>query len=298
MPEPDFIFRDKTIAIIGLGLMGGSLALALRDSKAARQIIAIDTDRDTRARAALSGIAAYDSLDAVAPADLIVLATPVRTIIELLPGVGKVARKGAIVMDLGSVMRDIVNVMARLPADLQPISGHPMCGKETAGFLSADAALFQNAVFVLTPLAQTKADTVKLVSSLVNSVGARPFVLDADRHDRLVAAISHLPYMVASALVLTADELADKDDLLFMLAASGFRDTSRLAASDTHMMLDILLTNGENVANAMREYARQFEGLAQLIENRNEQALRAILEGAARRRRKMMLPQANLLEQG
>lgn len=293
MPEPDFFFRDKLVAIVGLGLMGGSFALALRERQAAGQVIAIDSNPGTRRLAATSGIAVSDSLDAVSAADLIVLATPVRTIIELLPHVGRIAREGAIVMDLGSIMRGVVDAMAQLPAHLQPISGHPMCGKETAGYQSADAALFQNAIFVLTPVAQTMPETTKRVSALVTCLGARPMVLDADRHDRLVASISHLPYTVASALMLTADDLGRSDELLYALAASGFRDTSRLAASDTQMMLDILLTNSENVLVAMRGFASRFEGLAKLIENRDEEAFRAMLDAAATKRREMAAPKAN-----
>lgn len=292
MSEPDFDLRDKTVAIVGLGLMGGSLALALREKNAARRIIAIDTDPETRARAEERGIAVYDSLDAIAEAKLIIVATPVRTIIELLPQVGVVAQQGAIVMDLGSIMREIVGMMEQMPTHLQPISGHPMCGKETAGFHSADAALYQNAVFVLTPLARTKPETVTFASSLATLLGARPTILDAERHDKIVAAISHLPYAVSSALMLAADELAQNEELLFTLAASGFRDTSRLAASDTKMMLDILMTNRANVASAMRAYSQGFERLASLIERQDEAALRTLLEDAAKKRRELIWTRA------
>jgi len=292
MKKPMNELRDKTIAIVGLGLMGGSLALALRDKNAARRIIAIDTDPTTRARAEASGIAAYDSLEPIAEANLIILATPVRTIIELLPRIGMVARQGAIVMDLGSIMHEIVRVMDQLPAYLEPISGHPMCGKESAGFHSADANLYQNAVFVLTPLARTKPGTIALVSALVTQLGARPIILEAERHDKIVAAISHLPYAVASALMLAADDLGRDDELFFALAASGFRDTSRLAASDVQMMLDILLTNSANVATAMREYAGRFSALAELVDQRDEPALRLLLDSAAEKRREMTLPRA------
>lgn len=292
MPVPDFVLLDKTVAIVGLGLMGGSLALALRDKNAARQIIAVDTDPTTRAQAEERGIAANDTLEPVYQADLVIIATPVRTIVELLPKIGMVARQGAIVMDLGSVMHEIVQAMEQLPAHLEPISGHPMCGKETAGFHSADANLYQNAIFVLTPLARTKPETITLVSALATLLGARPTVLDAERHDRIVAAISHLPYTVASALMLAADELAREDDLLFTLAASGFRDTSRLAASDVPMMLDILLTNSANVASAMRAYSKRFERFAALVEVRDEPALRALLQDAAEKRREMIVPRA------
>ncbi len=277
--------RDSTVAMVGLGLMGGSLALALREKSACRKIIAIDSNLDTRSRAKERGIDAYAELDAIAQADLVVLATSVRTIIELMPRVGEIAQQDAIIMDLGSTKRDILCAMEKLPDHLQPIGGHPMCGKENSGFDAADTNLYQKAIFVLVPLQRTSRDTVAFGLSLAGCLDARPLILDAERHDKIVSVTSHLPFALAVALVQNADEFARDDDLLFELAASGFRDTSRLAASDPAMMLDILLTNHDNIANAMRACSHRFSELANLIENRDEAALRTLLEGAMEKRR-------------
>lgn len=285
MDEPGFAWRDATVAIVGLGLIGGSFALALREKHVCRKIIAVDRDPETRARAAATGIETAAALDAIAPADLIVLATPARAIIELLPRVGAQARAGAIVFDLGSTKREIARAMRTLPAPVQCLGGHPMCGKETAGFAAADANLFRNAVFALTPLERTAPQTVARIAALVETFGARPLVLDAERHDHIVAAISHLPYTVAAALMLVAAERAHTDDLTFALAASGFRDTSRLAASNVAMMLDILLTNREHIAALMRAHAQAENHLADLLARGDEDALRATLERAAEQRR-------------
>lgn len=277
--------RDSTVAIVGLGLMGGSFALALRGKNACRKIIATDSNPGTRAQAKERGIDAHEELDAIANADLIVLATPVRTIIEHLPLVGKIAQTGAIILDLGSTKREIVSVMEKLPENLQPIGGHPMCGKETFGFDSADANLFQKAVFAFTPLARTSRETTGFALSLAGCLDARPLILDAERHDKLVAITSHLPFALAATLMLAAHEFASEEELLFELAASGFRDTSRLAASDTPMMLDILFTNKTNIADAMRKYSERFTSLANLIEKQDEHSLRKLLESAAEKRR-------------
>lgn len=275
--------RDSTVAIVGLGLMGGSLALALRQANACARIVGIERDAATRAQAKARGAVddASASLEAVHHADVIVLATPVRTIVELLVPIGKLARAGALILDLGSTKQDIVRAMEELPPHLQPIGAHPMCGKETWGLNAADANLFQNAVFALTPLARTAAQTLAFAQSLAHTVGARPVVLDAARHDRIVAATSHLPFAVAVALQNTAREFAQAEDLLFTFAARGFRDASRLAASDTTMMLDILMTNSQNVAPAMRRCARHLVALAEMLERRDENALRATLQSAA-----------------
>lgn len=279
--------RDSSVAIVGLGLMGGSLALALLEKNACRKIIGIDSNTVTRARAKERGIELYAELDAISQSDLVVLATPVRTIIEQLPRVGGIARQGTMIMDLGSTKCDVVSAMEGLPEHLQPLGGHPMCGKETFGFESADANLYHKAVFAFTPLKRTSRETTAFALSLAGCLDARPLILDAKRHDELVAMTSHLPFTLAAALMLVAEDLASDEDLLFELAASGFRDTSRLAASDTLMMLDILLTNHANIANAMRKYSERFSRLANLIEKRDESSLRKLLESAAQKRRSL-----------
>jgi prephenate dehydrogenase len=286
MDEPAFALHDATVAIVGLGLMGGSLALALRAKNACRHIIAITSNAATRIQVIARDIADEASADLTraSSADMLILAAPVRTIITQLPRVGAIARAGAIVLDLGSTKREIVQAMEALPMHIQPIGGHPMCGKEKAGFDAADADLYHNAVFVLTPLARTTTQTLDLAKSLTETIGARPLVLDPARHDRIAAAISHLPHTLATALMLTADEFAGDDDLTLALAASGFRDTSRLAASDVTMMLDILLTNRENVTDLMRACSRQLNHLADLIASGNETTLRTKLERAATKR--------------
>jgi len=288
MDEPDFSFRNSTIAIIGLGLMGGSLALALRANKACAQISGIETNASTRTEALACGAVdqASDDLTLVAQADMIVLATPVRTIIDLLPRIGNIARDGAIIIDLGSTKREIVEAMENFPARVQAIGGHPMCGKETSGFGSADTNLFRNAIFALTPLKRTSKQTISFARAIIEAIGAQPLVIDAERHDQIVATTSHLPFVVASALMAVASEQADQDELLYRFAASGFRDTSRLAVSDATMMSDIVLTNRANVIKMLRHYSAQLEILTHLIEHADAPTLRARFNTIAESRQK------------
>jgi prephenate dehydrogenase len=290
MDEPSFTLRDATIAIVGLGLMGGSLALALRAKNACARILGIEREAEPRAQALVRGVVdrASADLSLASEADVIVLATPVRTIVEQLPRVGTVARAGAMVMDLGSTKRQITRAMEALPAPVQVIGAHPMCGKETAGFEAADSNLFHAAAFVLTPLARTPPETLTFAQSLVRTLGARPVVLDAARHDKIVAAISHLPFTLAATLMTTAADLARDDDMLFTLAASGYRDVSRLSASDTTMMLDALLTNRENVAASLRTFSHHLGAFADALEGEDETTLRQALEDAASQRRGML----------
>jgi len=161
-----------------------------------------------------------------------------------------------------------------MPLYLQAIVGHPMCGREASGIEAAEAGLYEGATFVLTPLRRTSPEALALAQELVKAVGAQPLLMDAERHDRLVAAVSHLPYLLSVGLVAAAEEVAAEDELVWELAASGFRDTSRLAASDVTMMLDILLTNRQAVGETLSRFARQLDAIAHLLEANDEERLR------------------------
>ena len=281
-------------AIIGLGLMGGSLALALRRSGWANRITGVARRPETLAAARAAGAIDRGAADlASAPldeADVIVLATPVRTLLRQLPEVGRLARPGAVILDLGSTKAAICAEMERLPEGLQPVGGHPMCGKETGGFAAAEAGLFNGMTFVLCPLPRTSAAALATARSVVEAVGARDRVLDPVGHDRAVAAISHLPYLAAAGLVNAVAWGAateDGDSLALSLAASGFRDTTRLAASDVDMMLDILLTNRSAVLEWLEAYAGKFASLAALLRSGGEAGLRDRLAAARETRRGM-----------
>src|SRR5690606_24517374 len=146
----------------------------------------------------------------------------------LLDELGPHLWPGTLVMDMGSTKAEICAALGHLPPGIQPIGGHPMTGKESAGFGAAETGLYRDAPWVLTPLPRTSQDALCLATELVEAVGARPLVLPPARHDRLVAAISHLPFLAASALVHTAAEVGTDDPTVWELAAGGFRDTSRV----------------------------------------------------------------------
>ncbi len=276
------------ICIIGLGLMGGSLALALREAGWRGRITAVSRNPATLAAAESGGAIdrGFTELAAgVAGADMVVLATPVRTLLRQLPEVGSHARPGAIVLDMGSTKAEICAALAGLPPGLEPIGGHPMCGKEKAGFQAADASLYRGKTFVLCPLPRTGEAALRSTHELVDAIGAQPLILDPAAHDRAAAAISHLPYALAVALV---NAVAEADDpLAWTLAASGFRDTSRVAASDVDMMLDILLSNRRNVMEWLRAYARQFASLYDALAEQDEPALRRQLTAAQEARARL-----------
>ncbi|MCK4450156.1 MAG: prephenate dehydrogenase/arogenate dehydrogenase family protein [Anaerolineae bacterium] len=276
---------DAQVAIVGLGLMGGSLAGALCGH--CRAVVGVAQRPGTIETALARGLIDRGTTDlahGIREADVVVLATPVRVIMQQLAEIGPLLPEGCLLMDLGSTKAKIVEAMEALPPHLQAVGGHPMCGKEASGLEAAEADLYQGATFVLTPLRRTSSEALTLAQELVEAVGARPLLMDAERHDRLVAAVSHLPYLLSVGLVAATEEMAAEDELVWELAASGFRDTSRLAASDVTMMLDILLTNRAAVGETLSRFTNQLNALAHLLAEDDEEGLRSLMEQAQKRR--------------
>jgi len=270
--------------------MGGSLAGALRGHcravcGVARRSASVELalDRD------LIDQGATDLARGVREADVVILATPVRVILRQLAEIGPLLAEGCLLMDLGSTKARIVAQMARLPKHVQPLGGHPMCGKETSGIEAADAALYRGCTFILTPLARTSDTALALARALVEAIGARPLLLDAERQDALAAAVSHLPYLMACALVNTADAATSADAAAWQIVAGSFRDGCRVAASDPTMMTDILLTNREEALKALAVCQAQLRALARIVKSGDEDELRLALS-AVRERRKEMFP--------
>ncbi|MBK8984979.1 MAG: prephenate dehydrogenase [Chloroflexi bacterium] len=281
---------NARVTIVGLGLMGGSLALALRLAQrlatepTATHLTVVDANPATRQAAArLADVVTADFAAGVGDADLVILATPVRSIIGLLAELARLRPEGCMVLDLGSTKGDICRAMAALPLGFQAIGGHPMCGKETAGFSAATPDLYRDKTFVLCQNERTTTAVEGLVLELLAIVGARPLFLPPDVHDTIVAGVSHLPYVVAAALMRTAAAL--RDDRAWAVSASGFRDTSRVAGTDPRMMLDILLTNRTAVLAQLQGYQDELNRVVTLLQTGDEAALTAWLTETQRQYR-------------
>ncbi len=273
--------RQCRVGIIGLGLMGGSLALALKD--ACRSISGYDVDPNTIAQALERGII-HRPIDLRGDeVDLLILAVPVSAILNWLDRVPQAFSGKFHLLDLGSTKAQIVARMRTLPDRISPLGGHPMCGKETSGLGAASGDLYRGCLFALTPLERTQSSTLNIAQELTATLQARALLLDPQQHDRAAAAISHLPYLLASTLVDVALNAAD--DVLWTLAASGFRDTSRLAASDVTMMLDILKSNRAEVLKALDSAQTSLQETSELIKREDWTELRAKFEMAREKRR-------------
>lgn len=267
------MIRENT-TIVGYGLMGGSLAQSLRPHVA--HLTIVDTDPEALAAAASVADRTLEALEVDTCHDeLIILATPVRTILELVGKLAASQASGCMVFDLGSTKEKIGQAMEGLPGRFQALGGHPMCGKEQGGFAHASANLFEERTFVLCRNGRTGPAVESLVLQIVELVGATPVFLDAAVHDALVGATSHLPYLIAAGLVRVA--AMSGDERTWHVTASGFRDTSRLAGSDPRMMLDILLTNAPAILSHLEKFQAELADVARWLRDQDVAELQAWL---------------------
>lgn len=267
-----------SVAIIGLGQIGSSLGAALRKRRMEARVIGI-VRRPAAARRALALQAVHEAtteLRRAREADVVVMATPVRTILDLLPRVAKLLKPGTLVTDVGSTKADILGAARR--HGMSFIGGHPMAGTEKAGVEGCDPELFVGRPWILVPAHGVRPDHVTWIGRMVAGVGAHPVWMDdPQRHDAAVAAISHVPYLAAYALLSSTDEGPSA------LAGNSFRDATRVAASDVDMVVDFLLTNRRHVPAAAQAFGRALSRLTSAVRRGDERALRKALEAARRR---------------
>ena len=274
------------VLVVGLGLIGGSVALRLRALGV--PVRGVTRSPDTLRRALELGAVeggALDLQDEVPRAGLVLVAAPTQTSIRLLGEVGALAPPGAILTDACSSKGEVVGAMDRLPQGVRAVGGHPMAGKETAGIEGADARLFEGAVWVLSPSARTDPEARQVCEELAAACGAQALWVGAEEHDRAAAAISHLPLLAAAALVLAAE--GEGSELVWQLASSGFRDATRVAAGEPVMGAEVALTNAGALGEAYARFGEQLGALMDAARTGDARTLTGLLERAAARRRGM-----------
>jgi prephenate dehydrogenase len=274
--EDGFSLEHATVGILGLGLMGGSLAMALK-GKCAR-LIGFDS-HPPALELALSKNIIDHALPHPLPlshrergVDLLILAAPVPSILDFLKQLQiSNYHLPLTLLDLGSTKREITQAMSALPPNFDPIGGHPICGKEKLGLENADPNLYRDAPFVLTPLERTSRRSVRLVRQLITAVGAHPLEMTAEEHDRVLASTSHLPFLIASALAhSTPPEFAP-------LIGPGFLSTSRLAGTPAHMMMGILQSNRDNLLSAIQSFRASLDEIEIALRTENDLVLENIM---------------------
>lgn len=268
--EDGFSLERTTVGIIGLGLMGGSLALALK-GKCAR-LLGFDTHPPTLELALSKRIIDHASAWLPSPrgrgaggegeVDLLILAAPVPAILDILHHLQSTNYQSPItILDLASTKRSIVQAMSALPENFDPLGGHPICGKEKLGIENADPNLYRDAPFVITPLQRTTQHAIRITKELIAAIGAHSIEMTADDHDRILAATSHLPYLLSSALThATPKEFAP-------LIGPGFRSASRLAGTPSRMMLGVLESNRDNILNVLQTFRASLDEIEAALKN-------------------------------
>jgi prephenate dehydrogenase len=277
----------ERVAIIGLGLIGGSFGLALRKYRGnAVEVVGFSRRGETIQRARQLGAidaAATDLENAVAGAGVVVVATPVMGMRDILRKASGHLASGCTVTDIGSTKARVMQWADEyLPGGVDFVGGHPMAGKETSGIEEADADLFRGCVYCLTPSARAGEEAIRHLSDLVESVGATPLVIDAGLHDSLVAGISHLPILVSAAFVGATAKSPQWADMA-RLAASGYRDMSRLASGDPEVNRDICVTNRDEILAWLDRYMEELREFRSLLEEGDERLLDALARARATR---------------
>jgi prephenate dehydrogenase len=272
-----------TLAVVGTGLIGGSFARALREARVTGRVTGFDRDPAAREAAVRLGVVdeAPDTLAAaVAHADFILVATPVRAIEGVLAEIAPHLKPGATVTDTGSTKQDVVAASAALGEKrARFVPGHPIAGREESGVAAAIATLYRGAKVVLTPQPDTAPDALAAVRAAWQSAGATVVEMDAAAHDRVFAAVSHLPHLLAFALV---SEIAGREDAdrLFGFAAGGFRDFTRIASGSPAMWRDIALQNRTALLEELDRYAARLAEYRALVDQSDAQGLEEMMAAA------------------
>lgn len=276
---PDF----NTIAIVGVGLIGGSLAAAIKQRRIDATIIGIGRDPARLAKAREAGLideAATDLGSAAARSDLLIFCTPVDRIVAGVREAAKHCHSGTLITDAGSVKGTICrDLAAGLPAGVEFLGSHPLAGSEKQGFEHADPQLFVGRICVLTPVSTTKPGTLARIGRFWQSLGALAIEMSPEHHDRALAQTSHLPHVVAAALAAMIGP-----DYSGRLAATGFRDTTRIASGDPDLWTAILLANVEPVLAELEKYEQSLTAFHQALAARDAARVKELLAAAKTRR--------------
>jgi cyclohexadieny/prephenate dehydrogenase len=283
----------ERVALVGLGLIGSSLARALRKRKLARKIIACDRSAAVRKRVRALKLAddvTGDVRAAVRDADLVVLCTPMSTFAALGAALGKALKPGAIVSDVGSVKASVIADLApHLPAHAHLIPAHPVAGTENSGPDAGFAELFDGRWCILTPPRGADRKAVARLTALWRGCGMQIAVMDASHHDHVLAITSHVPHLIAYTIVNTVSDLETRMKAeVIKFAASGFRDFTRVAASDPVMWRDIFLVNREAVLEMMQRLYEDIALLQKAIRNGEGATLKRVFTRARRVRRSIV----------
>jgi prephenate dehydrogenase len=268
----------RRVAIVGVGMVGGSLGMALRARGLAERVVGVARRAETVELAVRLGAvdeATMDLREGVAGADLVVLASPVLAMLELAERMAPALAVGCVVTDVGSTKSLLVERLPRLlPEGTYFVGGHPMAGSERGGVEAGQADLFEGATYLVTPAPGTPEAVTARVVALVEALGARPRLFDPVAHDRVAAAISHMPHVAAAAMVHAVAESGEAEATLRSFIAGGFKSTTRIASSPPEMWRDICLTNREALRDSLVLFRDSVDAFLRALEAGDAEAIR------------------------
>jgi len=276
------------LGLIGCGLMGGSFALALKRAGLVKRVIGYSKSPSTTEKAKKLGVidqAAESALLAVSGSDIVLIAVPVSATEATFKAIRHLIEPGVLIMDVGSTKRDVVDAARRVLKDniASFVPAHPIAGKEVSGIAHADATLYNGRQVILTPLPQTNPELVQKATDVWAAIGAQVLRMTPENHDGAFAAVSHLPHMLAFAYFNSvARQPAGRDYL--SLAGPGFRDFTRIAASDSTMWRDVLMSNREEVLKQSMRFRHTLEAMEHALKSGNIEALEDMIRGASEAR--------------
>lgn len=281
----------QCVTIIGVGLIGGSLALEIKKKKLAKKVIGCGRslkNLQIAKKRRLIDSATTQLEDSISHSDFIILSAPVQTIAHQLKIIAKKARPGTLVMDVGSTKEQIVNQAQKiLPSSVFFIGAHPLAGTEKSGAAAALPNLFKNRLCLLTPTPRTSQKALKKIKIFWKKMGAKTLIYSPKKHDQLLAFTSHLPQVVASLLITTLSKNLPSSQIQ-KLSGGGLRDTTRIAASDSFMWLDILDQNKKNILLALKNFEKEFKKIVSMIQKRDLKNLQLFLNKASLLRKKLV----------
>jgi prephenate dehydrogenase len=275
-----------TIAIVGVGLIGGSIGMAARKNKLARRIIGVGRTEQKLMRAKILGAIDEYSLDienGASEADLVIICTPVRLIGPTLQRMSASLKDGAVVTDVGSTKGEVVlQAESILPNTVHFVGGHPMAGSEQAGVEAAFSDLFMGAMYVFTPTDNTDLEALGKLTSLADAMGANVLIMNCDEHDNATAIISHLPHVMSAALLQIAEDAQHKSGKVFNLAAGSFRDLTRISDSPPEIWRDIALSNKSALLDAIGMLQKSMADFKRVLKECDEETITRFFEQAGK----------------
>jgi len=272
----------EKVGFIGLGLIGGSIAKAIRKKELANSIIAYDHDSKALTQAFNEKVInekVNNINEKFTDCDLIFLCCPVEINMHLIEKLATLVSNDCIITDVGSTKSTIIDFVRNSKLPIQFIGGHPMAGSDKSGYSASKTHLLENAYYILSPV-NAMDENIKKLYNLIKIIGALPIIMDPYEHDFVTAAISHTPHLIASALVNVVKSLDTKDKLMHTLAAGGFKDITRIASSSPDMWKQICITNQKNIEEVLISYKKYIDYIITILKDNNEEALYSIFKNA------------------